>query len=133
MRMIGFQLKRLDQLIETTLDRSLDETGLSRREWQTLNTISRGPADDAHLVEALRPFWEVNGENVAEVVTDLTERGWVGRGPDNRIALTGSGSAAHAAAAEKVGSVRDLSVAGIRPEDYATMMDVLQRMIANLE
>ncbi|WP_327110237.1 MarR family transcriptional regulator [Nocardia sp. NBC_01730] len=132
-RLIGYQVKRLDQLIELTFDRLISETGLTRRQWQTLNTIGRGAVDDAQLVDALRPFWEANKENVDEVVADLAVRGWVERGPDGKYALTAAGRTAHAAAAETVGRIRELSAAGISDQEFAQMMDVMRRIIANLE
>ncbi|MEV6134726.1 MarR family transcriptional regulator [Nocardia sp. NPDC051990] len=131
--MIGFQLKRLDQLIESTFDRLLTEAGLTRRQWQTLNVISRNPADAAQLTDALRPFWDVNRENVDEVVAELTARAWVERGPDSRYVLTPAGRTAHGEAAKSVDRIRDLSATGISPEGFATMMDVMGRMIENLE
>ncbi|MEV4128428.1 winged helix DNA-binding protein [Nocardia sp. NPDC049707] len=132
-RLIGYQLKRLDQLIESTFDKLLNEAGLTRRQWQTLNTISRGPADMTQLMDALRPFWEVNQENVAEVVAELTARGWVEQGSDSRYLLTPAGREAHGDAANTVDRIRDLSATGVAPEEFDTMMDVMGRLIANLE
>lgn len=132
-RMIGFRLKRLDQLIETTFDRLLGNAGLNRREWQTLNTISRGPVDEAQLIDALRPFWEANGESVSDVVGGVTARGWVDRDGDGRYTLTASGRSAHRAAAAEVGSLRERMTEGVSPQEFSQLMDVLHRMIVNLE
>src|SRR5690348_14072153 len=65
-RLIGYQVKRLDQLIDLTFDRLISEAGLSRRDWQTLNALAAGPAGDAELTDALRPFWEVENEDPRE-------------------------------------------------------------------
>ncbi|WP_344843517.1 MarR family transcriptional regulator [Nonomuraea dietziae] len=80
-RMIGYRLKRLDGLIEQTFDRLLAEAGLSRRQWQVLNVLSRGACDDERLGEELRPFWDGGDETVAGVVGELAGRGWLGDGP----------------------------------------------------
>jgi len=112
-RLVGYQVKRLDQLIESTFDRLLGDAGITRRQWQSLNTISGGPVVTAQLVDALRPFWEVNDENLGEVIADLTARGWIAEN-DGRYALTGTGRAAHAAAEESVGRIRELSATGYR-------------------
>lgn len=132
-RLIGYQVKRLDQLIESTFDRLLAEAGVSRRQWQTLNTIGAGPVDDAGLADALRPFWEVNHENLEDVIADSTAQGWVDREPDGHYVLTDAGRAVHAAAADSVGRIRELSAAGISEAEFDRAMDVIQRLIGNLE
>lgn len=132
-RLIGYQVKRLDQLIDLTFDRLVSEAGLSRRDWQTLNALAAGPAGDAELTDALRPFWEVENEDPREVVTALTERGWVGRDGDGRYVLTESGRTARSAAADSVGRIRDLSADGVSDQEFTQMMDVMARIIGNLE
>lgn len=132
-RMIGYRLKRLDQLIEITFDRLLGNAGMNRREWRTLNTISLGPADEAHLTDALRPFWEGNGESVSDVIAGLAARGWTHRDAEGRYALTPAGRSAHTAAMTEVSGLRERMTAGISAEEFSRMMDVLQRMTVNLE
>ncbi|MGW5381459.1 MarR family winged helix-turn-helix transcriptional regulator [Nocardia sp. NPDC003963] len=132
-RLIGYQVKRLDQLIELTFDRLVADAGLTRRQWQTLNTLAAGPADDARLIDALRPFWEVNDENMRDAVADLTAHGWITRDVEGRYALTDSGRAAHTAAADSVSRIRELSATGVADHEFAQMMDVLARIIGNLE
>ncbi|TLG05794.1 winged helix DNA-binding protein [Nocardia cyriacigeorgica] len=131
--MIGYRLKRLDQLIETTFDRLLGDAAMNRREWQTLNTMSRGPVDEAQLIDALRPFWEGNGENVSDVIAGLVARGWIHRDADGRYALAPAGQSAHAAAVAEVSGLRERMTVGISAEEFAQMMDVLRRMTVNLE
>ncbi|TLF76007.1 MarR family winged helix-turn-helix transcriptional regulator [Nocardia cyriacigeorgica] len=131
--MIGYRLKRLDQLIETTFDRLLGDAAMNRREWQTLNTMSRGPVDEAQLIDALRPFWEGNGENVSDVIAGLVARGWIHRDADGRYALTPAGQSAHTAAMAEVSGLRERMTVGISAEEFAQMMDVLRRMTVNLE
>ncbi|WP_231390524.1 MarR family winged helix-turn-helix transcriptional regulator [Nocardia sp. CNY236] len=132
-RLIGYQLKRLDQLIESTFDRLLAKAGLSRREWQTLNVVRTAPIDDAALVDALRPFWEVNRENAATVVSDLRNRGWIVQHADQRYALTPAGSDVYNEASSSVDRIRNLASTGIGADEFDTTMDVMGRMIANLE
>ncbi|MGA6205824.1 MarR family transcriptional regulator [Nocardia testacea] len=132
-RLIGYQVKRLDQLIDLTFDRLVADAGLSRREWQTLNALAAGPAGDAALTDALRPFWEVEQEDPREVVAALAERGWVGRDSDGRYVLTEAGRTTRAAAADSVGRIRDLAATGVSDQEFTEMMDVMARIIANLE
>ncbi|MEV4167293.1 MarR family transcriptional regulator [Nonomuraea dietziae] len=132
-RMIGYRLKRLDGLIEQAFDRLLAEAGLSRRQWQVLNVLSRGACDDERLGEELRPFWDGGDETVAGVVGELAGRGWLGDDPEGRHALTVDGRSAHAAAAGRVAAIRTLMSAGVSGEEFEATMDVLQRMADNLE
>lgn len=132
-RLIGYQAKRLDQLIELAFDRKLSEAGLSRREWQTLNALAAGPAGDAELTDALRPFWETENEDPREVVATLSSRGWVSQNPDGLYALTEAGHTARAAAADSVARIRELSSAGVSDQEFTQMMDVMARIIGNLE
>ncbi|MFD6389666.1 MarR family winged helix-turn-helix transcriptional regulator [Nocardia sp. NPDC060259] len=130
-RLIGYQVKRLDQLIEATFDRAVESVGMSRREWQTLNTIVGDPAAD--LVDALRPFWTADGASIADVTAALIARGWITRDPDGRYAATDAGLAAHGTAARAVGVVRRQLADGITDAEFATLTTTLARMIANLE
>ena len=60
---IGYWLKELDRLIEGTLDRTLADEGVTRRDWQVLNALETAPAPRDAVVDALRPFW---GERAAD-------------------------------------------------------------------
>ncbi|WP_228812414.1 MarR family winged helix-turn-helix transcriptional regulator [Nocardia otitidiscaviarum] len=132
-RLIGYQLKRLDQLLESTFDRLLGDAGLTRRQWQTLNTLAAGPRGHDELIDALRPFWEVNNENLTELTDDLIGRGWIHAQPDGTVALTSAGRSVHTAAGTEVARIRDIAARGISQDDFTLMMDVLRRMIANLD
>lgn len=124
-RMIGYRLKRLDQLIEDTFDRVFAAAGVSRRQWQVLNVLSRADATDDDLLEALRPFGE---GGTLDAVGELAARGWV-----VRHSLTSAGREAHAALAERVGAIRARMTAGVSEDEYHATMAVLERMTANLE
>jgi hypothetical protein len=111
---IGYWLKNLDTLLESSMDDALQ---MSRREWQVLNTVAHGapPAE-------LTPFTGVD-----EAVGQLTARGWLA---DGRI--TEAGAAAHAEIGERVAAFRRRASEGVTPEEYQATMDVLRRMSANL-
>lgn len=132
-RLIGYQVKRLDQLIESTFEQAIAEVGMTRREWQTLNTIVRAPAADADLREALRPFWERGAESVTEVTAVLADRGWIVRDMVGRHVATELGRAAHEQATRAVGVVRQRMTDGITPAEFTEFTATLTRLIANLE
>ena len=130
---LGYQIKRLDQLIESVFERLLAEVPMSRRQWQALNVIEREPCDELRLAEALRPFWDANHERVTDVVAELTARAWLEREPEGRYMLTPEGRRVRASAAERVGRVRSIVAEGISEPEFAHMVAVLSQMIANLE
>jgi DNA-binding MarR family transcriptional regulator len=130
---IGYWLKRLDQLIESAFGRVFAEQELSRRHWQVLNVLHPAPLDATALAEALRPFWEPGAITAADVIRDLTERGWVGLDDEGRYALTPAGLAGHAEVKAKVDAVRATVIDGLTEAEYYTTMRALQQMTANLE
>jgi hypothetical protein len=66
-RPIGFWLKLVDRLIDESFDSLLEEHGVTRRQWQLLNVLQRGPATLEQLDSAVAPFLrEEAGESSAE-------------------------------------------------------------------
>ena len=130
---IGYWLRELDRLIEASFERTLADLGLSRRHWQTLNTLRRAPGAEHALGDALRPFWSHGAITIAEVTGDLLNRGWAERGGDGRYRLTASGRAAHAALLDRINAGRRRILDGLTPEEYRATVRVLRRMAENLE
>ncbi|GLY80985.1 MarR family winged helix-turn-helix transcriptional regulator [Actinoallomurus iriomotensis] len=131
-RPIGYWLKHLDGLLESTLDRALAGHTLSRRHWQAMNAIRDAPLTADGLRDALRPFWGEGAITLEDVLGDLAERGWVTE-DDGRYALTAPGRTAHAAVAERVGETRRAVLDGLTEQDYVATVRTLSRMAANLE
>ncbi|HEV8559008.1 MAG TPA: MarR family transcriptional regulator [Actinophytocola sp.] len=127
-RPIGYWIKEVDRLVEEGFAGLLAGEGLTRRHWQVLNTLAGGTTSQDGLDRALAPF--LDGAGNAPVVADLEGRGWVRR--EGGIALTATGSRAHAALSERVGTHRRRMTEGITAEEYASVVGVLERMAANL-
>ncbi len=127
---IGYWIKRLDAALEVQLDTTLARLKLSRRQWQTLNTLAEATMLPDELEEALRPFWG----------TDVRERelaSMVGRGLitmiDERLTLSERGRETYHQAQRLVEEARlDLSM-GIGIDEYAMAVSVLERMSLNAE
>jgi DNA-binding MarR family transcriptional regulator len=132
-RPIGYWLKHLDRLIEDTFDRTLADDNLSRRHWQTLNALASGPATSAELNAALEPFTGNDPRALAPVIDALTRRGWVRAEAEGRQALTVDGAAAHQRIRKDVDQARRLILRHVTTEEYAQVIDILQRMAAGLE
>ena len=127
-RPIGFWLKLVDRLIDERLEGSLG--GLSRRHWQVLNVVRQGRASQAEIDARVRPFIGNEGTTAREVA-DLQRRGWL-TGGTATLELTELGTNEFARLLELVSADRTALMIGIAPEEYASIVSVLERMARNL-
>ena len=132
-RPIGFWLRRADEAITNYSDHALGEIGLTRLHWQVLHTVHEaGITTEDHLGEVLWNF--ADPEALQDVLFGFESEGWLARDrKSGDLTLTEKGRAGHAAALEVQGEVRRRASAGISADDYATVLRVLERMVANLE
>ncbi|PJJ73646.1 hypothetical protein CLV46_3240 [Diaminobutyricimonas aerilata] len=131
-RPIGYWLKLVDGLIEGRFADLLEEHGVTRRQWQLLNLLRRGPADVHRLDAAIAPFLAAGaGESSAEHLTELIESGWVAATPAG-YELTDRGSVAVTRLGEVVDGMRDSIGRDVADEDYARTVTTLERMARNL-
>jgi len=133
-RPIGFWLKLVDNLIDEQFARTLDEHGVTRRQWQLLNVLSRGPSTVAELDAAIAPFLEGSdddGETSVEHLTELIDSGWVDATPDG-YELTERGTAAFGRLVEVVSANRTAATEGLTVEQYESALETLERIARNL-
>lgn len=131
-RPIGYWLKLVDQLIDKRFEAALEEHGITRRQWQLLGVLARGPASMLELASALGPFLDTaHGESVTDHVGELVESEWVAEDGDT-YTLTERGTTAHTRLTEVVEEFRGLSVEGVSTAEYATTVSTLERMATNL-
>jgi len=129
-RPIGYWLKLVDNLIERQFATTLDEHGVTRRQWQLLNVLARGAATVEELDEAVRPFFSDN-ESSAEHLSELIESAWVDA-TANGYEMTERGFTAFGTLSEVVSQQRTIVGQGISETDYAATVAVLERMAHNL-
>jgi DNA-binding MarR family transcriptional regulator len=128
-RPIGFWLRLVDRLIEERFDALLEEHGVTRRQWQLLNILERGPASADQLDAAVAPFLDDDGsESSVAHLAELVESGWVVEG----FALTDTGRTAFDGLRVVVGEMRQSAAEGVSEGEYAATIDVLERMAHNL-
>jgi DNA-binding MarR family transcriptional regulator len=141
-RPIGFWLKLVDGLIDERFASTLEEHGVTRRQWQLLNVLSRGPATVEQLDAAVAPFLSAGtdpvdeggataAESSVEHLSELIESAWV----DATAAgyeLTERGRTAFDALSETVGKLRAELSDGLTPEQYQQTVEALERMARNL-
>lgn len=84
--------------------------GVTRRQWQALNTLHQRPSTQAELAEALQPFLVDDPGADRRVIDELVARGWVRPGEGDRLELTLAGAGAHAGLLERIQATRQLLV-----------------------
>lgn len=131
-RPIGFWLRLVDGLISEQFEATVEEHGITRRQWQIMNVLAEHPATPAELDESLKPFFrQTPDESSAEHLEELIESGWVAE-KSGSFELTGQGRKSLAALGEVVDRNRRQITQGIAEEEYEAALDVLQRMARNL-
>lgn len=131
-RPIGFWLKLVDELIDEQFAATLDEHGVTRRQWQLLNLLSKEPGDLAQLDAAVAPFLSgASGETSSEHLAELVESEWVIYG-NGIYEITDRGRTSFERLGEVVGRNRDTIGQGISQQQYDDTLAVLERMARNL-
>jgi DNA-binding MarR family transcriptional regulator len=130
-RPLGYWLKLVDGLISQQFEAIVEEHGVTRRQWQVLNLLADAPHRLPELAEALKPFVEGAEEPLEAEVDELVGSGWVDDG-GGLLSITERGRASLLTISEIVARNREQISQGIPEEEYATTVDVLQRMARNL-
>lgn len=135
-RPIGYWLKLVDRLIDEQFASTLDEHGVTRRQWQLLNVLSRGTSTIEEMDDAIAPFLAADPagaatESSAEHLSELIESGWVAATPSG-YETTERGQAAYGRLAEVVAQNRARVAKDIDEAEYATTVHVLEHMAWNL-
>jgi DNA-binding MarR family transcriptional regulator len=131
-RPVDFWLRLLDRLINEHFGRTLEEHGVTRRQWEVMNLLSRGPAAHDELVEALAPFHsEVQARSLADELAELEDSGWLLRS-EQAYELTELGQTSYHRLEPVLRATDEEIGRNITPEDYATMLEVMERMAINL-
>jgi DNA-binding MarR family transcriptional regulator len=135
-RPIGFWLKLVDRLIDEQFASTLEEHGVTRRQWQLLNVLSREPSTVAQLDAAVAPFLSpttdaAEPESSAEHLAELLDSAWLTLA-DDTYELTERGRAAFDKLADVVAVNRTAMTQGLTQEQYDETLTVLERMARNL-
>jgi DNA-binding MarR family transcriptional regulator len=132
---IGYWLKHADEVITEHVDRVLSDNGFTRLRWQVLNiayqagTITRGGVFDTMQIFTY-------ARRLDEIIDGFVKKGWLvkhGEGDGAQLTLTDTGKAKRETVFKLQSEVRRRAMQGITEQEYATVIDVLQRMVSNLE
>jgi DNA-binding MarR family transcriptional regulator len=131
-RPIGYWLKLVDRLIDEQFASTLEEHGVTRRQWQLLNVLSKEPATVEQLDAAVAPFLSADDhETSADHLAELVESGWVALDPTG-YELLERGRSALDRLTQVVTVQRTVVSEGVTAEEYEQTLAVLERMARNL-
>jgi DNA-binding MarR family transcriptional regulator len=132
---IGYWLKYADEVITEHVDRVLSDNGFTRFCWQVLNIIYQaGAITESGVFDTMQTF--IDRQQLGEILDRFVEQGWLvkrGEGDGAQLTLTGAGKAKRETVFELQSEVRRRAMQGITEQEYATVIDVLERMVRNLE
>jgi hypothetical protein len=123
-RPIGWWLKHVDGLVESSMDRVLANEGIGRRHWQALNAVAGGADTEAAVAAAV-------GGETRLVLDQLRAQHWT-QEIAGRITVTATGSAARGRLVAAIRDYRARITDGVSEEQYRTTLETLQRMARNL-
>ena len=134
-RPIGYWLKHVDELITKQSDQVLSAKGFTRHRWQVLNTVyEAGTVTKRDVFTTMKTF--IDARQLDEIIDGFAKDGLLvkqGAGYAAELALTEAGRAERETILKLQSEVRRRAVQGITEEEYAMVIDVLQRMARNLE
>ncbi len=132
---IGYWLKHTDKIITEHVDRVLGDNGFTRFGWQVLNIIYQaGTITKSDLFDTMRTF--IDARQLEELIDQFAEEGWLikhGEGDGAQLTLTDAGKDKRQTIFELQSEVRRRAMRGISEQEYATVIEVLQRMVKNME
>ena len=131
-RPIGYWLKLVDRLIDERFVAGLEEHGVTRRQWQLLNVLSRGSATIGQLDATVAPFLDADSEESSRShIAELVDSGWVTEAT-GVYSISERGRDAHARLAAAVTDIRASWRRRSARTEYAATLNVLERMARNL-
>lgn len=132
---IGYWLKHTDEVITSHVNQVLSDNGFTRFRWQTLNLIyEAGSVSRGDAFATMQTF--LSADQFDEILAGFAQQGWLaqqGAGDAAVLVLTDAGKAERDTIFKLQSEVRRQALRGISDEEYLTVIDVLQRMVKNLE
>jgi DNA-binding MarR family transcriptional regulator len=119
-------------MIDEQFASTLEEHGVTRRQWQLLSELSQGPASVEQLDAAVAPFLSADDhESSVEHLTELIDSGWVDATAVG-YEITDRGRIAADRLAAVVDAQRALATEGVTAEQYEGTVAVLEKVARNL-
>src|SRR5262245_34373275 len=129
---IGYWLKRADELLTRRIDEAQRSNGLTRLAWQVLNAVHEAEtARRADPVDRLRPF--ADAATLDSILLELVSRQLLSGSESAVFDLTPAGIELFEKALAAQLAVRQQAMTGVADDEYAAVVSVLERLVANLE
>jgi DNA-binding MarR family transcriptional regulator len=132
---IGYWLKHADKVITEHVDRVLSDNGFTRFRWQVLNIVYQASTITRNdLFDTMQTF--INARQLDELIDGFVKEGWLirhGEGDGAQLAITDAGKDKRETVFKRQSEVRRRAMRGITEQEYTTVIDVLQRVVKNLE
>lgn len=132
---IGYWLKHADEVITERTDQALSDNGFSRSRWQVLNIVYQaGTITRGGVFNTMQTF--IDARQLEEIIDRFVEEGWLvkfGEGDAAQLTLTDAGKAQRETVFKLQSEVRRRAMQGITEQEYATVIEVLQRIVKNLQ
>jgi len=130
---LGFWLRTVDSLFDSSMDEMFTAAGVTRRLWQVLNTIKRNePVSTQDVDAAMAMFLDEDVPSSSPLLEDLGHRGWVDA-TGGTWTLTDDGRSAVAELEKQVTRHREVMFRGVDDTDYRTTVETLARVASNLD
>jgi len=131
---IGYWLKRADEAITTRVNQTLAELGFTRSRWQVLNSIyEAGTISRQDVFTTMQTF--ITSQELEALLDGFDQAGWLlqeGAGESSMLVLTATGKMERENLMTRQSAVRRQAVQGLTEQEYVLVVDVLQRIVANL-
>ncbi|EAR26016.1 hypothetical protein A20C1_09054 [marine actinobacterium PHSC20C1] len=138
---ISYWVKLVDRLIDGLFATTLEEHGITRRQWQLLNVLSKGAAGVDRLDIEIAPYLSpvtgasppTQGTHTSslESLTELVESDWLTT-DGTLYELTDRGRSVVDRLTVVIADERTKATVGVTAEQYATTVSVLETMAHNL-
>ena len=128
---IGYWIKQADQLLTAGIDKIQSSLGLTRTDWQIVNSLAGQPSIDINKLSVLmEPF--ADPASISDTLSQLKDKELIAE-KGNLLSLTETGKKQHALCLERQIEFRQNTMAGISGEDYQTTLMTLQKIVDNVK
>lgn len=130
---LGFWLRTVDALFDSSMDELFAPDGLTRRQWQLLSTVQRNqPVGTSEVEEAMAMPADEAADSPLSLLHAMRGRGWVRSTPAG-WSLTDDGGAVHARLQAKVAEHRARMFRDVSDAAYQTTVETLAQITINLD
>lgn len=126
---IGYYLKKADNLLTAGINKIHAENGITRTQWQVLNSIiQKDEADRQQVIELLNDF--AAKDTINEVIDILINRGLVNE--NSFLYLTDRGKELFEKCFQEQKIFRQKAMGNISEQEYMQLITTLEKIIDNL-